>query len=476
MCIRCRETRLSLRQACLLVSTMLVVLFSAPVVSGQVVPPRRPGAPRASGAADSTRFIVTFLAGTTATNRAAAVQRAGGTVRFNYTVIDATAITAPNANVLNALRQDRSVLSIVPDRPIYAFQKGGKPGGGNGPQPTGGSRQIIPLGVQRVGFPTATSNGAGIGIAIPDSGIDLTHPDLPVSNSKFDAFNGACQDEFGHATHIAGIIAAKDNNQDVIGVAPAATLYCVKVLDSTGNGTDGTAIAGLDWIAANHNKVTPPIRVVNVSWGRPYETGETLDPPGPLRQAIQALYNLGIVVVAAAGNDPDVEVSALVPSGFPEVLAVAATTADYGSDGCAGILPTVSRDTATFFTTDGAYNDSTRIGVTASAPGDEREGTLLIGFYCYLIYDGILSTRLGGGVSRAIGPNEAAGTSFAAPHVVGVVARLMQFKGLSGVETIRSEIRNTADRKGFVPLDHPWAGTISYTFDGEREGMVQAPR
>jgi subtilisin family serine protease len=408
----------------------------------------------------------------------AAVQRAGGVLRFSSRIFDEAAITVANANVLNALRQDRSIVEILPDRRIYALQKGKKGGGGGGGTPpvSFGTRQIIPVGVQRVGYATATSDGNGVGVAVVDTGIDYTHTDLNVSTSRFDATGGSCLDVAGHGTHIAGIIAAKNNNQDVVGVAPGAVLYCVKVLGNTGEGDESQAHAGLDWIIANHNLVTPPIRVVNISWGRELEENETLDPPGPLRQRIQSLYNLGIVVVASAGNDPEQEVPALVPSGYPEVLAVAGTTADVGSDGCLGLLPVVPIDTANFFTTDGAFNSSTHIGITASAPGGERESTLLIGISCYLIYDGILSTRVGGGISRATPLGEAAGTSFAAPHVAGVVARLMQFRALSGVETIRSELRNTADLQGTAPLNHPWAGVIPYTFDGEREGIAQAPR
>lgn len=459
---------------------LALLIWATPFAMGQVrqAPrlPRQPGPP----GSDGTRFLLRFAAGTPAANRAASVQRAGAALRFNYQTLDAAAITVPNANALTALRQDRSIIEIVPDRRIYAMQKGKKGPPPPPPPPPFGTRQIIPVGVQRVGLPTATSNGTGVGVAVADTGIDLTHTDLSVSANKFDAFGGTCQDGVGHGTHIGGIIAALNNNQDVVGVAPGAKLYCVKVLDDTGQGTDSTAIAGLDWIAANHNTVTPPIRVVNVSWGRLPDAGETLDPPGPLRQAIQALYNLGIVVVASAGNDPTLEVSALVPSGYPEVLAVAGTVAEPGPFDpiCAAILPgPVLADTASFFTTDGAFNTSTHIGVTASAPGDERESTLFDGFFgCYLTVDGILSTRLGGGIGRATPQGEAIGTSFSAPYVVGVVARIIQVRGLTGVENIRGEVRNTADRQGVAPLDNPWGPYIGYTFDTEREGIAQAPQ
>jgi subtilisin family serine protease len=464
---------------------LALFVSAAFLASAQLQSPLPPPGPGPSGG-NGTRYLVRFTAGTSPASRAAAVQRAGAALRYNFQTQDTAAITAADANVLNALRQDRTVVEILPDGRIYALQKGSNPGkgngggngGGGGSEPASfGTRQIIPVGVQRVGYPTATSDGTGIGVAVVDSGLDLTHTDLNVSATKFDAFGGTCQDSDGHGTHIAGIIAARNNNQDVLGVAPGATLYCAKVLNG-GSGDESGAIAALDWIASIHNSVTPPIRVVNVSWGRLPETGETLDPPGPLRQALQTLYNLGIVVVASAGNDQTKEVSAFIPSGYPEVLAVAATVAEPGmvDPTCAGLVGPVLADTASFFTTDGAFNTSTRIGVTTSAPGDERETTVLSGFFCLLYVDGILSTRLGGGISRATPAGEAIGTSFAAPHVVGVVARLMQARGLSGVETIRSELRTTADRVGTAPLDHPWGSIIGYTFDGEREGIAQAPR
>ena len=83
----------------------------------------------------------------------------------------------------------------------------------------------------------------------------------------FTAFS-ACQDNNGHGTHVTGTIAARNNAVDVVGVAPNATPYAVKVLDAQGSGTDSTVIAGLDWIILNANSVSPPIRVVNMSLGR----------------------------------------------------------------------------------------------------------------------------------------------------------------------------------------------------------------
>src|SRR5439155_20299533 len=150
-----------------------------------------------------------------------------------------------------------------------------------------------------------------------------------------------------------------------------------------------------------------------------------------------------------------------VPAGYPEVLAVAATTAVSGRNSCP-FAGSIRGDTAAYFTTDGRYDGNTRIGVTISAPGEDEEDT---NFFCLVSSLGILSTRLGGGTTRL------SGTSMAAPHVTGVVARLMQ-SGMAGVENIRGFLRSSADSIGIAPLDSP---TIGYTFDGEREGIARAP-
>ena len=117
----------------------------------------------------------------------------------------------------------------MPNRPVSAYQRANaKPGGGAGGQPA----QAMPAGVMRVGLPIASSSdGAGIGVAILDTGIDLPHQDLLGIVDAFSAFGPSCQDDAGHGTHVAGIVGARDNNVDVVGVAPAATLFCVKVLD-----------------------------------------------------------------------------------------------------------------------------------------------------------------------------------------------------------------------------------------------------
>jgi subtilisin family serine protease len=167
-------------------------------------------------------------------------------------------------------------------------------------------------------------------------------------------------------------------------------------------------------------------------------------------------------VVVAAGNDGALEVAQQVPATYPEVIAVASTTAVAGTSACVAHPAAVLADTASYFTTDGAYDAPSGIGVSASAPGEERED---IGKNCFLKSVGILSTRLGGGTIRM------SGTSMAAPHVAGVVA-LMQEQAAVTPDDARHRLRLGASGVDTAPIDSPAAG---YSFDGEREGVASAP-
>ena len=215
---------------------------------------------------------------------------------------------------------------------------------------------------------------------------------------------------------------------------------------------------GLDWVLSNHAGVTPPITVVNMSLGRP----GSLDDNPSLRTLVFQLYNADVAVVVAAGNDPFSEVSEQVPATYPEVIAVASTTAEGGSNKCKRVNFVVEADTASYFTTDGAFDELTGIGVTVSAPGEKLEN---INKGCRLTSQGILSTQLGGGTTRK------SGTSMAAPHVAGIVARLVQ-QGQSDVATIRGILRTSADMIGEAPKHSP---STAYTSDGEQEGVAQVP-
>ena len=400
-----------------------------------------------------SHYIVTFRAGTDRGTRAKVVANHGASVRFNYSAINAAAVAVPNDNALAALAKDPSVIAVVQDRLVLAYQDvganakaSGKPGGGGG-----GAAQVVPAGVARVGVPTSTSNGDGIGVAIVDTGIDLAHADLGSPVDAFSAFGGSCADDEGHGTHVAGTVAARNNSIDVIGVAPNAQLFCVKVLDSSGSGTDATVMAGLDWVLANHALVQPNIKVINMSLGRP---GSVDDNPS-FHDLIMSLEAAGVAVVVAAGNDASIEISQSIPAAYPEVIAVASATASAGSNQCRWASP-IAADTASFFTTDGP-------NVVVSAPGEDAEN---ISRACLISSTGILSTRRGGGTTRM------SGTSMATPHVAGIVARHFQLHSSYTVLDVRQILGIDAARQDVAPFDSP---TSSYSFDGVREGIVQAP-
>ncbi|MFN3324539.1 MAG: S8 family serine peptidase [Bryobacteraceae bacterium] len=403
------------------------------------------------------RYIVTFRAGSTAAQRAASVSRAGATAQIDLRIVNAVAVRVPNANALAALQRDPDVISIAEDRPVTIFQ-------GLGSSKSSSSKQVVPEGVKRVGVPTDSSNGSGVGVAILDTGVALNHSDLSVATAVFDAFGGNCMDQHGHGTHVAGTVAALDNTTGVLGVAPNAKIFCVKVLNDSGSGSDSTIIAGLQWVYDNRNVDSQaPIRVVNMSLGRPKYSGDMAF-TGTIRGAIKVLYDAGISVVAAAGNDPNKEVSQMVPAGLPEVMAVASTTAINGSNACRW-ASAIQSDTASYFTTDGKLTDTTDgpIGVTISAPGEDREN---ISRGCLISTVGILSLAPGGGTARM------SGTSMAAPHVAGVVARLYQSLPGYTPEGVRTWLRTNGSNIGSAPKHSP---TSSYTFDGEHEGIAKAP-
>ncbi|MDE2142283.1 MAG: S8 family peptidase, partial [Elusimicrobia bacterium] len=223
----------------------------------------------------------------------------------------------------------------------------------------------IPWGVARVGAPAewARTQGDGAAVAVIDTGIDATHPDLQGQvlggvNIVDPAHSDAWQDDEGHGTHVSGTIAGKGLNGGVAGVAPRAKLYAVKVLDKDGNGNYSDVIAGIEW-AMNHN-----IKIANMSLGA--DEGSE-----PLHRAVQAALAKGMTIVAAAGNSGG---AVGYPGAYPETIAVGASD---------------SADHPANFSAHGPE-------VAFIAPGVE-----------------ILSTKMGGGYVSL------SGTSMASPHVAG---------------------------------------------------------
>jgi subtilisin len=188
--------------------------------------------------------------------------------------------------------------------------------------------QTVPTGIQRI---FADTNGnlkidgtddyrVDVDVAVIDTGIDWEHPDLNVvggincaSGNPFRAkCSGNGDDDHYHGTHVAGTIGAIDNGIGVVGVAPGARLWAVKVLNSQGSGYTSWIIAGIDWVTAQAST----IEVANMSLGGSGFNQAEYD-------AIQGAVNKGVAFAVAAGNS-DADASNFSPAAFNNVLTVSA--------------------------------------------------------------------------------------------------------------------------------------------------------
>lgn len=282
------------------------------------------------------------------------------------------------------------------------------------------SAQNPPTGLERIGLmdnpDVAVAGGTGVGVvvdvdvAVIDTGVDLDHPDLTVMGgvdcssrlTSATCIEGGDDDHY-HGTHVAGTIAALDNDFGVVGVAPGARVWAVKVLDSYGVGSTAGVIAGIDWVTANADT----IEVANMSLsGAGYSAAEY--------QAIQRAVDAGVVFVAAAGNAAN-DASLYSPAGFDNVLTVSAL-ADY--DGLAGGLAggTCRADADD---TLAAFSNYGRV-VEIAAPGTCISSTVPVHRGSYAVLSG---------------------TSMAAPHVAGGLALL----AASGRATNATEVHEMYD-------------------------------
>jgi subtilisin family serine protease len=179
--------------------------------------------------------------------------------------------------------------------------------------------QLTPWGVSAIHAPAVwpVTRGRNVDVAVVDSGIDTKHPDLV--HAYAGGYNVVDpskppEDDFGHGTHVAGIIAAADNTFGTVGVAPEVKLWALKVLAQDGSGNDERVIAALDWIIARKKELGGPW-VVNMSLGGPGSNA--------LRQACQRSLDAGLILVASSGNTGTIP-GLLYPAGYEGVIAVGA--------------------------------------------------------------------------------------------------------------------------------------------------------
>ena len=271
------------------------------------------------------------------------------------------------------MKNNPSVVYIGNDRKISTFIN------------THIENQIIPESVDRVdgeSLNNINSNFVDADIAILDTGIDLDHADLNVFHERsFIPGTINADDDHGHGTHLAGVAAAKDNSFGVVGIAPGARLWAIKVLDSSGTGEISTLIKGLDYINQKPNQVD----VAVLSLGCECESGA-------LDIAIHNSVKAGITIVVAAGNEGK-DARTFTPANNPEVITVSAIADTDGKCGGKGLAsPYGADDMLASFSN---YGDV----VDISAPGVDIYSTFKSNSYTKLT-----------------------GTSMAAPHVAGAAA------------------------------------------------------
>ncbi len=277
------------------------------------------------------------------------------------------------------------------------------------------ANQTTPTGFNRIGASEnpdlAVGQGNGVtvdvDVAILDTGVDLDHPDLNVVGGVSCASRpggavcvpGGDDDQY-HGTHVAGIIGARDNGQGIVGVAPGARIWSVKVLDAKGFGSTASVLAGIDWVTANADT----IEVANMSLGG-------LGYSQAQYEAIQRAVDAGVAFAVAAGND-GVAASAYSPAAFDNVLTVSAM-ADYdGLPGgtAGGTCRADADDTLAAFSNRGP-------AVEIAAPGTCIQSTIPVAYGGY----GVMS-----------------GTSMASPHVAGGLALLAAAEAPTDAEAVHA--------------------------------------
>ncbi|WP_297521352.1 S8 family serine peptidase [Thermococcus sp.] len=258
-------------------------------------------------------------------------------------------------------------------------------------------------------------DGSGVTVAVVDTGIDASHPDLQgkvIGWKDFVNNRTTPYDDQGHGTHVAGIIASTGaaSNGQYKGVAPGAKLVGVKVLGSDGSGSVSTIIAGIDWVIQNKDKYN--ISVINLSLGG----SQSSDGTDALSQEVDKAWEDGIAVCVAAGNSGPDTYTVGSPAAAPDVITVGAVD---------------KNDVITYFSSRGPTADG-RLKPEVVAPGN------------WIISDRAAGTQL---TDETVGQYyvAASGTSMATPHVSGAVALLREAHPNWTPDKIKYVLEITAD-------------------------------
>lgn len=343
----------------------------------------------------AARRIVVFNKGISQSRQMSVVEAAGAIVIKKLWLIDALAVLAPSqkSQALDmALASSQDVKRVEPD--FYQNWIQAEPA----PEPAG---QKLPWGIERVNAKGAwgVTRGAGVKVAVVDTGVDFDHPDLKLAGGfNVITHDKNYKDDNGHGSHVSGTIAAQDNGIGVVGIAPEVSLYGVKVLDAGGSGTFADVVEGIQWTVENK------MDIANFSLGASQGTQA-------LEDAVNAAAKAGVAVIAAAGNSGG---SVGFPAAYSSVIAVSASN---------------DKDKLAYFSSRGPEVDFIAPGVN------------------------IDSTYMGGGYSSL------SGTSMACPHMVGLAA-LAAAQGAHGKAAIEAALKKAAKPLAGLKPEEQGAGMI----------------
>ncbi|MGH2786123.1 MAG: S8 family serine peptidase [Actinomycetota bacterium] len=353
-----------------------------------------PFVPATAGSSDTGRYVVSLKRDRDpeASARQHETRYGAKPDRYFHSAIKGYSATIPSDRVA-ALRADPSVISVTKN---YAFHA---------------AAQTTPIGVSRIGALDVPGTGEGVQVAVLDSGIDYNHPDLAANvlgGVDCDApYTGNYLDGQGHGTHVAGILAAIDNTIGVVGVAPKAKLWAVRILDQNGAGDLTSILCGLDWVDARSPANGGLIQIANMSIEAAITNADDgncgFSDGDPVHQAICSIVGHGVTFTVAAGNHTD-NIKDVAPAAYDEVITVTALV-DYEGAPCSLAADPQGFEADDTFAEFSSYATTVNDRLhTIGAPG---------------AYE-ILSTFPGGTYALNYG------TSMASPHVAGAIARYLQ--------------------------------------------------
>lgn len=406
------------RAASIALAILLALPTGAAIASGHA---GAADAPAGGGAAESTRadrldvagrWIVVVRDGATLEKTGERAGRLGITRDRTFR----SAVRGYSARLttgqLAALRADPDVTAVVPDAVVSL------------------AAQTTPRGVRRVFAPLNPITGingsderVNADVAIVDTGIDRSHPDLNVAGgfNCSSTTTTAWGDAHGHGTHVAGTVGAIDNGVGVVGVAPGVRLWSVRILNSSGDGLVSWYLCGLDWITAQRDPVDPTLplfEAVNMSVAKTGTDDRNcgLTNGDLIHQAVCRLVASGVTVVAAAGNN-SFNAGNLVPASYDEVITVSALA---DTDGVPGGLGGDACYSWSSYDRDDTFADFSNYGsdVDLIAPGKCVWSTIPGSRYGYL-----------------------SGTSMATPHVAGAAALFKASRPLATPSEVRAALR-----------------------------------